>query len=72
MHKNNEQCSRIPGPACTAEHSNVRSSNGKGFVHAYRGFHGIGDVPAGAASLDWRNPILPIKVEKYYAYRGFW
>jgi hypothetical protein len=57
---NNENCTSIPGPACSAIPGNVRSGNGEGFVHVHRGFYGIGDLPQ--YIYDWRNPMIRIEM----------
>ncbi|ALP52960.1 hypothetical protein Tel_07215 [Candidatus Tenderia electrophaga] len=38
------------------------NDSGEGFVHIHSGVHGIGDLVA--ATMDWRNPVAKIVVER--------
>jgi hypothetical protein len=58
--ENNENCSSIPGPNCTAiAPGNTADENGEGFVHVHRGVIGVGDLPL---DTDWRNPMMRVAV----------
>ena len=57
---NNELCSHIPGPACSAVDSrNEEDGPGEGFIHVHRGFHGVGETLS-EAGYDWRNPVAEV------------
>lgn len=58
---NDELCANIPGPACAMDSGNG-STDGEGFVHVHRGFHGVGNLAA--ANYDWRNPMARVYVEE--------
>ena len=38
------------------------NDSGEGFVHIHNGVHGIGDLVA--ATMDWRNPVAKITIER--------
>ena len=58
---NNELCSHIPGPACSATSGNAEQEPGEGFVHIHRGFYGIGGELS-AAGYNWQNPVAEIYI----------
>jgi hypothetical protein len=60
---NNESCRYIPGPACSSETGNERSTeDAEGFVHVHSGIHGIADLESSV--YDWRNPVAAIRIER--------
>jgi len=60
--ENNESCDSVPGPFCIGKGNQFdRSRNGEGFIHIHRGIVGDGDLDK---SLDWRNPMMRVVVEK--------
>ena len=61
---NNESCSHIPGPPCSADSGNARTENGEGFVSIHSGIHGGSDL--NPKQLDWRGPVAIITVERLH------
>ena len=43
------------------------NDSGEGFVHIHNGVHGIGDLVA--ATMDWRNPVAQIAIERMNHYK---
>ncbi|CAM9150754.1 unnamed protein product, partial [Laminaria digitata] len=60
--ENNELCSHIPGPACSATSGNQEAGPGEGYVHVHRGIDGNGDLSA--ADYDWSNPVAEVIVSE--------
>lgn len=60
--ENNELCSHMPGPACPANSGNVDAGPGEGYVHAHRGFHGVGDLSE--ADYAWLNPAAEVFIAR--------
>ncbi|CAN0255318.1 unnamed protein product [Laminaria digitata] len=57
---NNELCSHMPGPACSATSGNAQDAPGEGFIHVHRGIHGEADITTRV--YDWRNPVAEVFV----------
>ncbi|CAN0514338.1 unnamed protein product, partial [Scytosiphon promiscuus] len=60
---NNELCTHIPGPACSATSGNEEAGPGEEYIHTHRGVHGItADLPA--AEYAWLNPVAEVFIAK--------
>lgn len=60
---NNELCTHIPGPACSATAGNEEDGPGEGYIHIHRGFKGVGGELS-EADYDWKNPVAEVYIAK--------
>lgn len=58
---NDESCANIPGPVCGGDGPSP-ADDGEGYIHVHSGIHGTADLAA--ATYDWKNPAVIIKVSK--------
>jgi hypothetical protein len=60
---NNESCAYIPGPPCSGESGNLRSTDGaEGFITIHAGIKGGSDL--NPAHLDWRGATAIVTIDR--------